>query len=338
VACLDQSRGASMGEGWSDFFALSLLAEPGDADVDPQPIGAYLVSDPGGIRTHPYSTDFAINDLTFQDVQTQSVPHGVGEVWAVSLWEMYWNLVRLYGFDASVAPSAAGNTRAIALVVDALSIQACDPSFLEARDALLQADLASTGGADACPIWDAFARRGMGAGATDTGSGAISVSEDFGVPPSCDAWCGDGVTQAPETCDDANRIDFDGCHSGCQGEDEFTLSGTAQGGHVSLTIDGVVVDVTTSPGQTAEQVIAALAAAIESDPTLSAQGISAQANGNVLTTGGTIESSDVADAGFAPPVPGVSTLAPAAQAALLLLLAAFAALALSARRARRRAS
>ena len=77
-----QSRG--MGEGWSDFYALSLLSEPGD-DVDGvYAISAYAMYGFGGptpnyyfgIRRYPYCTDLHKNPLTFKDIDpTQAASH-----------------------------------------------------------------------------------------------------------------------------------------------------------------------------------------------------------------------------------------------------------------------
>lgn len=37
--------------------------------------------------------------------------------------------------------------------------------MIQARDAILDADVALTGGANKCAIWTAFAKRGLGSGA-----------------------------------------------------------------------------------------------------------------------------------------------------------------------------
>jgi extracellular elastinolytic metalloproteinase len=44
--------------------------------------------------------------------------------------------------------------------------QPCNPNFVQARDAILSADVALTGGVNKCEIWTAFAKRGLGSGAT----------------------------------------------------------------------------------------------------------------------------------------------------------------------------
>ena len=66
-----------MGEGWSDFYALSLLNNTNADDPDGSyATGAYATYRLGGlpdnyiygIRRFPYSTDNAVNPLTWADV------------------------------------------------------------------------------------------------------------------------------------------------------------------------------------------------------------------------------------------------------------------------------
>ena len=58
-----------------------------------------------------------------------------------------------------------------------------NPSFLQSRDAILQADQVLTGGANRGIIWTVFARRGMGFSAYDGGSAnATTVTEAFDLP------------------------------------------------------------------------------------------------------------------------------------------------------------
>jgi len=114
--------------------------------------------------------------------------------------------------------------------------------------------------------------------------------------------CGSGILDPHEECDDGNTTDFDGCSGVCRMEDRFALEGTAQGGSVDVTVEGVLVSVTTSAGETSAQVLAALAAAINADSTLSGLGVTAQPNGNVLVVvGGTITDVTISDAGLSFP-------------------------------------
>ena len=62
----------------------------------------------------------------------------------------------------------------------------CNPSFEDARDAIVLADLVDNEGANLCQIWEAFARRGLGVGAHAGNSDDVSDGvEGFNVPPIC---------------------------------------------------------------------------------------------------------------------------------------------------------
>jgi len=76
------------------------------------------------------------------------------------------------------------------------------------------------------------------------------------------------------------------------------LFGVARGGSVGITVDGVTITVVTNEGDSAEQVIANLAAAINADATLQSLGTSAIAEGNELLTNGTVTETAINDAGL----------------------------------------
>ncbi len=115
-----------------------------------------------------------------------AVPHGVGEVWATMLWDLYWAMVDEYGWTANLNTGNAGNTKAIQLVTDGLKQQVCSPGFADARDAILDADVADNGGANQCLIWETFARRGLGFSAVQGSSNSVDDNtEAFDLPPSC---------------------------------------------------------------------------------------------------------------------------------------------------------
>ena len=205
VGCLSDSESAAMGEGWSDWFALVFTAMPGDRAEDPRGISPFLVGEPlggGGIRNNAYSTSFSVAPATYAVLADPNLnlPHGGGEIWAGALWGLYWKFVERYGFDPDLSGGSGGNNRALQLVIDALKMQPCNPTFVEGRDALLSADQATNGGANECAIWEAFATRGIGANALDGGSAtSLDVTEDFSVPASCvpeaDAWAA-GLTSS----------------------------------------------------------------------------------------------------------------------------------------------
>ena len=174
-----------MGEGWSDFYALLLT----DTNTDNRGIGTYLNYEPTsgqGIRPYRYSTSLSTNPATYNYIKTAVAPHGVGFVWATMLWDMTRNLVGRYGYDPDVYTGRGGNNLALKLVTEGLKAQPCRPGFVDGRNAILAADLAVTGGANQCLIWDSFARRGLGASASQ---GAYydktDGTEAFDLPVSC---------------------------------------------------------------------------------------------------------------------------------------------------------
>ncbi|HZV69067.1 MAG TPA: M36 family metallopeptidase [Saprospiraceae bacterium] len=180
---------SGMGEGWSDFFALVTTVNVGETGSKRRGIGTYAIKetvDGRGIRTYPYSTDMAIDPHTYDDIITEALPHGVGSVWAAMLWDMYWDFSDAYGWDPDVLHGTGGNNMAIQLVMDGLKLQPCPPGFIDARDAILQADAINNGGANQCLIWKAFARRGLGVNADggDVDSRADG-KQGFDLPTTC---------------------------------------------------------------------------------------------------------------------------------------------------------
>jgi hypothetical protein len=109
------------------------------------------------------------------------------------LWEVYWKLVGAYGFDADLYAGTGGNNLALQLVVDGMKLQPCGPTFLTARDAILAADLANTGGANQCLIWRGFAKRGLGFDAQNPdGLNVGAEVNGFALPASCVTIFADG--------------------------------------------------------------------------------------------------------------------------------------------------
>jgi hypothetical protein len=197
VGCLQHPEQA--GEGWSDWWTLSLFPDPSDTGTTIRGVGNYVTFQPIdglGIRNFPYTTDIAVNPQTYADIGSTNIPHGVGEIWAEMLWEMYWNLVDRYGFDPDLYTGTGGNNLAIQLVIDGMKLQNCTPTFVDARNAILAADVADNGGANECEIWHAFAKRGLGFSASAGGIGVGDEVEAFDLPPGvpvvCDGLFADG--------------------------------------------------------------------------------------------------------------------------------------------------
>ncbi|NND64250.1 MAG: T9SS type A sorting domain-containing protein [Flavobacteriaceae bacterium] len=185
AGCLGNQE--QMGEGWSDYYGLLLTMESGDTRNDSRGIGTWLVGEGAngpGIRTYPYSTNFAVNPHTYNDITTEAVPHGVGSVWCAMLWEMTWDLIDQYGFDTDFYGGTGGNNISLNLVTEGMKLQPCSPGFVDGRDAIIAADAALYGGANECLIWEAFARRGLGYSASQGSSGSrADGTEAFDLPP-----------------------------------------------------------------------------------------------------------------------------------------------------------
>jgi extracellular elastinolytic metalloproteinase len=81
-----------------------------------------------------------------------------------------------------------GNTLMVQLVINAMKLQPCRPSFFDARDAIIQADEVLTGGENVCELWKGFSERGLGPDATIIGNtpwGGGRRTDGFSLPKSC---------------------------------------------------------------------------------------------------------------------------------------------------------
>jgi len=201
---LSGTQPQGQGEGWSDFFGITLNAEPSDDFNAVFGMGGYatlglweggLYDDNYyfGIRRFPYSTDLLKNPHTLADIasatasnpagvpininiaNTATAVHNVGEVWCVSLLEARAALSIDHGF--------AANQLIMELVVDGMKNAPSDPTFLQSRDAILQSDLVNNGGANQSRLWQAFAKRGMGFSAfVPASAGTVGTIEAFDTP------------------------------------------------------------------------------------------------------------------------------------------------------------
>ena len=198
--CLASSQSKEqMGEGWSDFFALMLTNKPGDNASVARGIGTYVngqATSGGGIRPAKYSPNLLVNNYTYGDTNGMEynngsaiVPdvHSIGFVWASMLWDLHWEYVAKYGYASDVTANAtSGSARVLQLVTNALKLQICNPTFVDGRDAILSAELATTAGADRCMIWRTFAKRGLGVDASAGLKTNINdQSENYEVPADC---------------------------------------------------------------------------------------------------------------------------------------------------------
>lgn len=193
---LNTDASAGMGEGWSDFYAISMLAilsPDGDDGKRLYAMGAYDTRNYyRAIRRFPYAVKSAVaangrshNPLTLADIDPTQINvndaafpvapgsatqvHNQGEVWASSLFEMRAKLIEKYGL-------AAGTQRTLLNVTDGMKLDPVNPTQLDGRNSILAANCAGFGGFDELDIWDAFRIRGAGFRASISGT---RVTESF---------------------------------------------------------------------------------------------------------------------------------------------------------------
>lgn len=184
-SCL--GNGEQAGEGWSDFLSLVFTAKPTDSANLGRGIGTFVFNQQTnglGIREYRYTRNMTANPMTYDYIKNNQGVHYVGTVWCSMLWDMYWNLVDKYGFDADLYNGTGGNNIAIQLVVDGLKLQPCSPGFVDARNAILQADSINNDGANSDLIWRSFARRGLGYSANQGSNMSVTDGvQAFDMPP-----------------------------------------------------------------------------------------------------------------------------------------------------------
>lgn len=86
------------------------------------------------------------------------------------LHNLYANLVASNGWSPTARTSSSGDEGNVVwmnIVTSAFTLQPCQPTLPDARDAIIQADANKYGGAHRCLIWKTFASKGLGVGAAD---------------------------------------------------------------------------------------------------------------------------------------------------------------------------
>jgi extracellular elastinolytic metalloproteinase len=188
----------AMGESISDFIAMEYLNEYGFAPGGDRAwaVGPYVTGNgERGIRNYnmswPSSGHFPevgryvrVNPLNFSNVGydvTGPQVHADGEIWSATNYDIRELFVERYGGGgARVQRECADGQRPVAqcpggrrwmqIVFDAFLLMPTGPTFLDARDAYLAADLMRFGGANQDLLWLGFGRRGFGEHAATTGT------------------------------------------------------------------------------------------------------------------------------------------------------------------------
>jgi extracellular elastinolytic metalloproteinase len=193
LPALNGAQPGAMDEGLADWYALDMLnaqgfepdtTAPGELSAGKYehdvlrsqpfdcPVGASAAACPGTATAGPGGYTYG----DFARILNTHEVHADGEIWVETLWDLRTVLIA----DHGVGP---GIDRARALITDGLRLSPANPSFLDMRNAILQADL-NRGFGDRDRIWSVFARRGMGFRASTTGNNDTTPVQDFSLPPS----------------------------------------------------------------------------------------------------------------------------------------------------------
>ncbi len=201
-------QGGAMGESWGDLTAGEYMFSHGYSNGgNVWAVGAYAT---GNLTTA--IRDYAINHnpLNYSDYGFDSTGpevHADGEIWNGTQWSVRQALVEKWNDQFPVGDrqlqrdcaqgrgdrpptpvsQCPGNRRWIQLMFDAFLLQQSDTSMLDARDAMLAADLMRFDGRDLKVMWDAFAERGMGEGASTPSGDSDSPTPSFASPRSDNA-------------------------------------------------------------------------------------------------------------------------------------------------------
>jgi extracellular elastinolytic metalloproteinase len=200
---ITSEQGGAMGESWGDLTAGEYMFSHGYRNGgNPWAVGVYAT----GNRSTAIR-DYAINanPLNYSDYgfdSTGNEVHADGEIWNGTQWSVRQALVKKYdrrfpysnaGLQLRCAQAGArntplpaglcpGNRRWIQLVFDAFLLQQGATSMLDARDAMLAADKMRFGGRDLGVMWAAFAKRGMGKGASTPNADSGDTRPSFASP------------------------------------------------------------------------------------------------------------------------------------------------------------
>jgi Zn-dependent metalloprotease len=163
---LQGTQSGAMGEGWSDYWATTLNNDG--------VMGEYVTQNTTrGIRRAAYTVPSATVHDSYADVCAGGCEvHNDGEVWAAALWDLRTQL---------------GKTITDRIVLNGMKFTPTRPSFLNARDGILQADQNLNAGANRCAIWTVFARHGMGVSAV--GNDGTTHTAATNVPGDCGGTC-----------------------------------------------------------------------------------------------------------------------------------------------------
>ncbi|HZC26948.1 MAG TPA: M36 family metallopeptidase [Actinopolymorphaceae bacterium] len=229
VSTLGNLQAGSMGEAWSDWYAFDFLVNDGlvndtKADGDIRvgeyvgaghdlirsqpldcPVGSKSAKCKGGAGTPAGSGGYTYGD--FGLIGGGPEVHADGEIWGETLWDL----------RAKIGPTLAES-----LVTRAMELSPANPSYLDMRNSILQADMVVNKGAAHKAVWQVFAHRGMGYFAGSVDGDDTQPAEDFSMPPkpgTPTATLSGTVTESPSGDPIAGAtVAFGGHNSGFAGD------------------------------------------------------------------------------------------------------------------------
>ncbi|GAA4358963.1 hypothetical protein GCM10023145_32200 [Angustibacter luteus] len=241
AGALNSAQSGAMGEAWSDWYAFDLLNNEGLAKDTAKPgevrVGDYVGTGNDLIRTQPLDCPVGVVDAacpgrpnagaggyTYGDMghisSRGAEVHADGEIWGETLWDIR---------------TALGSKLTESLVTRGMELSPPEPSMLDMRNSILQADLVLHNGSHAKKLWKLFATRGMGYFAGTTSANDTAPVEDFQVPPTGtpNASLNGVVTSAGQgTPVQGATVVFGGHASGFAGDLAATTDAT---GHYTIT-------------------------------------------------------------------------------------------------------
>jgi extracellular elastinolytic metalloproteinase len=195
---VNKNQSGAMGEAWGDWYATDFLIQQGYLTDTEAPgetkVGTFTDSGKNLIRTEPIDCTVGApaaqcprngaatslegtGGYTYKDFgQIIGSPevHTDGEIWAQTLMDLRRRLVAELGEET-------GRQHVESLVTRGMDLAPAEPSYINMRDAILQADRVA-GGSDLKAIWEVFAHRGMGLKAKADDGDDPAPTADFTVP------------------------------------------------------------------------------------------------------------------------------------------------------------
>ncbi|KAG4106146.1 hypothetical protein H8356DRAFT_1418301 [Neocallimastix lanati (nom. inval.)] len=207
TGCFKDPEADCINEGLSDFFSLLLTIKEGENRSKEVTWAEWLSN--GTSRKYKYSMNQNVNPLTYKNLShskgSEIEAHYGGQLWASIMYDIIWEVIDEYGFSNNIllnsngrdqvyslevnSANLPGNIRLAKIVVDALKLMPCNPTFLEARDSIFLAQRQfSNFKRMRCSLWRGFAARGLGVnakGPSIDSSGNVEYINNYDIPSDC---------------------------------------------------------------------------------------------------------------------------------------------------------